>query len=279
MITNAFTCTGPYAILIMLGIKRVENRSAMPCPEKGRCAISCSKRFCAAEYGEFVRWASRALKPEDFERVPAWGDVKDWPGKVVGCCDYVAVDAMTGVSSPRSWDEGYPYWWELSDVVSLDEPIACRGNVGMWTMPDKLARRVTAADEAARTPVRRISSAAEAAAVFRRAMTVAGDSEGFFVLPLDGARRMLGEPALMALGTASNTTEVRVQDVFQEAFKSGAEAIIVAHNHPGGTLRPSADDLELTRRLFVAADLLGVRMLDHLIVTTDGFATIKGDCL
>ena len=46
MITSAFTCTGPYAILIMLGIKRVENRSAMPVPGKGRCAVSCSKRFC-----------------------------------------------------------------------------------------------------------------------------------------------------------------------------------------------------------------------------------------
>ena len=88
---------------------------------------------------------------------------------------------------------------------------------------------------------------------------------------------MLGEPALVALGTVSNTTEVRVQDVFREAFRSGAEAIIVAHNHPGGTLRPSREDVELTRRLFVAADLLGVRMLDHLIVTKDGFATIKGE--
>ena len=305
MTVNAFTCTGPYAILIMLGIKRVENRNALPCPAKGRCAISCSKRFCAAEYGEFVRWASRALKPEDFERVPAWGDVKDWPGKVVGCCDYEAGRRLGGgLSAPRSedaagtvvgaeilWDEGYPYWWELSDVVALDEPIACRGNVGMWTMPDELARRVTAADEATRgtralpapatrdasgtVNVRRIASAAEAAAVFRRAMAVAGDAEGSFVLPLDGARRMLGEPALVALGTAADTTEVRVQDVFREAFRSGAEAIIVAHNHPGGTLRPSREDVELTRRLFAAADLLGVRMLDHLIVTKDGFATIK----
>ena len=39
MITSAFTCTGPYAVLIMLGIKRVENRSMMPVPAKGRCAV------------------------------------------------------------------------------------------------------------------------------------------------------------------------------------------------------------------------------------------------
>ena len=88
MITSAFTCTGPYAILILLGLKRVENRSAMSVPAKGCCAISCSKSFCREEYGEFVRWASRALKPEEFETIPAWEEVKNWPGKVVGCCDY-----------------------------------------------------------------------------------------------------------------------------------------------------------------------------------------------
>ena len=90
MITSAFTCTGPYAVLIMLGIKRVENRGMMPMPAKGRCAVSCSKSFSKEEYGDFVQWASRALPLEDFERIPAWGDVKDWAGKIVGACDYEA---------------------------------------------------------------------------------------------------------------------------------------------------------------------------------------------
>ena len=147
MITNAFTCTGTYAILILLGIKRVENRSAMPAPAKGRCAISCSKKFCAAEYGEFVRWAARALKPEEFEMIPAWGDVKDWPGKVVGCCDYegtLSAPVAEGRDGTVMWDEGYPYWWNLSEVVSFDRPIPCRGNVGMWQMPPALAAQVTA---------------------------------------------------------------------------------------------------------------------------------------
>ena len=43
---NAFTCTGSYAILILYGIKRTENRSAWPEPREGRAAISCSKSFC-----------------------------------------------------------------------------------------------------------------------------------------------------------------------------------------------------------------------------------------
>ena len=80
MITFAFTCTGPYAVLIMLGIKRVENRNARPEPENGRCAVGCSKSFCKEEFGEFVRWAARTLPEADFERIPSWSDVKEWPG-------------------------------------------------------------------------------------------------------------------------------------------------------------------------------------------------------
>ena len=67
MILNAFTCTGPYAILILCGIKRRE-RSAWPEPREGRAAISCSKSFCKEEYGQFIAWASVNLPPEDFER-------------------------------------------------------------------------------------------------------------------------------------------------------------------------------------------------------------------
>ena len=80
MISFAFTCAVPYAILIMLGIKRVENRADRPVQGKGRCAVSCSKSFCKEEYGEFVRWASRALSAEEFATIPSWDDVKEWPG-------------------------------------------------------------------------------------------------------------------------------------------------------------------------------------------------------
>ena len=173
MISHAFTCTGPYALLIMLGIKRVENRSMAPEPRTGCCAISCSKSFCKEEYGNFVQWASQALPEEDFDLIPAWSDVKDWPGKIVGACSYStrSRDDLVLESAPRSgtctrgesclrsdacvrqefWDEGYQYWWDLSEVVCFDLPIPCRGNVGMWRLPEDLRRRVSPADVLARS--------------------------------------------------------------------------------------------------------------------------------
>ena len=287
MITSAFTCTGPYAILILLGIKQVENRSAMPMPAKGRCAISCSKSFCKEEYGEFVRWASRALKPEDFETIPAWDDVKDWPGKVVGCCDYegglsapVAEDRDGTVlrrsdGTVISWDEGYGCWWKLANVVELDRPIPCRGNVGMWQMPPELAARVTAADQLARAVGERIATAEAAAELFRLVVPVAEESEGFWVLPLDEERRVLEGPVLVSLGTTSVTTVVPPGEVFGAAFKANAKAVIVAHNHPSGNTTPSVQDRELTVALKRMGEMLGVAVLDHLIVTKNSFAVVK----
>ena len=61
MIVHAFTCTGPYAMLILSGVKHVENRSAMPVPREGRCAISVSKRFSAKEYENFIAWANKTF--------------------------------------------------------------------------------------------------------------------------------------------------------------------------------------------------------------------------
>ena len=265
MITSAFTCTGPYAILILLGIKRVENRNAMPVPAKGRCAVSCSKSFCKEEFGEFVRWAAANLPGEDFERLPSWGDVKDWPGKVVGCCDYEAGTARPE-SAPYQWDEGYPYWWGLSEVVAFDRPIPCRGNVGMWQMPPALAAQVTATDSLERSVGEIVATADDAEQIFRAAVSIAGENEGFFVLPLDAERRMLTAPILVALGEATTTT-VDPGEVFSAALGVGAKAIVVAHNHPSGDVTPSAPDKALTAELTRLGSTLGVEVLDHLIVT------------
>ena len=281
MILNAFTCTGPYAILIMLGIKRVENRSVMPVPVKGRCAVGCSKKFCKEEYGEFVRWASHVLSAEEFERIPAWADVKNWPGKIVGCCDYEAGTARPEsapyqgmlLPAPRGedaagtvlWDEGCPYWWELSNVSCFDNPIPCCGNVGMWQMPDALARQVTAADNLAACVGETVTTSSMALRIFSSAVPLAGGNEGLFVLPLDVERRVLSEPVLVSLGDPS-TTVVAPDAVFAAAYKVEAKAIILAHNHPSGDPTPSVQDRELTTSLATLGEQLGIRVLDHLVI-------------
>ena len=259
MIVPAFTCTGSYAILILCGIKRVENRSVWPSPSEGRAAISCSKSFCQEEYGRFVVWASAHLSPEDFEKIPAWREVRDWPGKIIGVCDYKARRR----AQAELWDEGCDCWWDLSNVVRLPKPIPCRGNVGMWQMPAGLAAKVSAADEFLRM---RIETADDAYPLFRAAIPMAKDYEGFFILPIDAERCPICQPILVALGHTRGTTAVELGEVFREAFQHKADAIIVAHNHPSGDPKPSKADLHLTATLQSAAQLLGIKFLDHLIL-------------
>ena len=259
MIPNAFTCTGAYAILILCGIKRTENRSACPEPCEGRAAISCSKSFCKEEYGRFIAWASAHLSSDDFEKIPAWSEVKDWPGKIVGVCDYKARQ----YAQKELWDEGYDCWWDLSNVVRLSEPLSCRGNVGMWQMPVELAAKVSAADEFLRM---RIETADDTYPLFRAVIPVTKGYEGFFVLPIDTECRPICKPILVSLGHTRGTTVVELGEVFREAFKHSADAIIVAHNHPSGNPKPSKADLHLTKALQSAAQLLGIKFLDHLIL-------------
>lgn len=68
---------------------------------------------------------------------------------------------------------------------------------------------------------------------------------------------------------------VHPREVFADPLTDRAAKIIVAHNHPSGTLEPSAEDLALTRRLVDAGKLLGIDLLDHLIVSGGKFVSLR----
>ena len=60
-------------------------------------------------------------------------------------------------------------------------------------------------------------------------------------------------------------------EVFSRAILAGAASIIIAHNHPSGTLAVSKSDREVTRRIRQAGDIIGIRLDDHVIVADGGF--------
>ncbi len=68
---------------------------------------------------------------------------------------------------------------------------------------------------------------------------------------------------------------VHPREVFLPAVQLAASSLIVAHNHPSGDPSPSSDDLELTRRLKQAGELIGIEILDHLIITSTGHLSMK----
>ncbi len=67
---------------------------------------------------------------------------------------------------------------------------------------------------------------------------------------------------------------VHPREVFAPALEFGAIAIIIAHNHPSGSLQPTEADKEVTRQLKYAGQMLGIDLLDHLIITKDKFMSL-----
>lgn len=110
---------------------------------------------------------------------------------------------------------------------------------------------------------RRVSDT-EGAAWFLRANLRNDEQEAFHVLYLDGKHNLI-EAKELFVGTA-NSANVHPRDIFREAVRLNAVALIIGHNHPSGDLSPSRDDLLLTKRVREGADLLGLSLLDHIIV-------------
>ena len=68
---------------------------------------------------------------------------------------------------------------------------------------------------------------------------------------------------------------VHPREVFEPAIKYLAKSIILAHNHPSGDLKPSKEDIDVTKRLIEAGKILGIEIIDHLIVSKEGFESLK----
>ena len=72
-----------------------------------------------------------------------------------------------------------------------------------------------------------------------------------------------------------HTCVISPRDLFKSAILANAASLILAHNHPSGDLEASTNDLEITKVLIKAGDLLGVKVLDHLIVSNQGYRSIR----
>ena len=97
--------------------------------------------------------------------------------------------------------------------------------------------------------------------------------EYFVAFHLDVHNRVIGF-AEVSHGTLSSSL-VHPREVFKAAMLSNSHAIIVAHNHPGGSITPSDEDIATTRQLVAAGRIMGIHLIDHLIVTDRTFVSIR----
>jgi DNA repair protein RadC len=95
----------------------------------------------------------------------------------------------------------------------------------------------------------------------------------FLVILLDARHRIMREE-IVSEGSLTSSI-VHPREVFMPAVRESAGAIVFVHNHPSGDPQPSDEDIAVTRRLVHAADLLGIRVLDHVIVGDGTYASFK----
>jgi len=93
------------------------------------------------------------------------------------------------------------------------------------------------------------------------------------VVMLDVKNHLLGVTLVYQVGR--NAAIIRLADCFREAVRTGAEAIILIHDHPSGDPTPSDADVHLTKEASGAGDLLGIAVVDHVVVGRAGFVSLR----
>lgn len=107
-----------------------------------------------------------------------------------------------------------------------------------------------------------------------RSRLLGKEKECFLVVPLNRRNAVLGNEEIISIGTLDSSL-VDPREVFRKAIVKNAASVIIAHNHPSGNTTPSAEDLEITKRLVKAGEMLGIEVLDHIIVGDEEHTSLK----
>lgn len=103
------------------------------------------------------------------------------------------------------------------------------------------------------------------------------DKEHFKVVILNTKNQII-DIDTVSIGTL-NASIVHPRETFIVAIRKSANAIIVCHNHPSGDPTPSKEDLSITRRLIEVGDLMGIKVLDHIIIGMNKYTSLKDEGL
>lgn len=101
--------------------------------------------------------------------------------------------------------------------------------------------------------------------------------ENFICISLNGANEVIGN-RVVTVGLL-NSTQIHPREVFADVISDRAAAVMLAHNHPSGILKPSADDIAMTKQMVESGRILGISVLDHIIITKKGYLSFKKEGL
>ena len=101
--------------------------------------------------------------------------------------------------------------------------------------------------------------------------------EEFWILYLNNSNKVIQKNQLSKGGITGTLVDVRL--ALKTAIEVGAVGLILAHNHPSGSLKPSEADKQITKKLKLAADSLDIKVIDHLIITEKAYFSFADEGL
>lgn len=110
--------------------------------------------------------------------------------------------------------------------------------------------------------------------IWERMEDIRGSKKEHFVVFYLDSRNQEIQREVVSVGTLSESL-VHPREVFEGAIKNNAASVIVAHNHPSGSLEPSEADIEITKKLIHAGKILDIKIIDHIIITNDAWSRIE----
>jgi DNA repair protein RadC len=152
---------------------------------------------------------------------------------------------------------------QIASIHGLGENTAVR-------LKAALALGLKLSDPAEERPV--INSPGDAAALVQHEMSLL-EQEYLRVIVLNTRNHVLD--IVEVTHGSVNSSQVRIAEVLRPAVERMAPAIIVVHNHPSGDPKPSPDDIQITRALVEAGELLDITVLDHLIIGKGSYTSLK----
>lgn len=147
----------------------------------------------------------------------------------------------------------------VSDLSNLPGIGKVKGQMIKASM--ELAQRLTR-ESVGESPL--VTSPEQAAAVLRERARVL-QTEVFWALMLDAKNRLIGVPQKISEGTLTSSL-VHPRELFKKALEMSCASVVLAHNHPSGDPAPSSQDISVTKQLIAAGEVMGIRVVDHIIL-------------
>lgn len=156
---------------------------------------------------------------------------------------------------------------ELTEIDGIGEAKACSIVAAI-----ELSKRLISGHQGAVRP--RLRDSAQVAELLLEEMMYE-KRELFMTINLN-SKMQVESKSVISIGNL-DSAPVHPREVFGPAIRRGAAAVVVAHNHPSGDSSPSPQDIEVTERLISASKILGIRLIDHVIVGSGCFTSMKSE--